>query len=99
MINISIGRQLFVDTFLISSMLGVQLSGHAATWGDESQVLKATEPWETQTQTSDGVPYNCDYAQMYPSGKGFLPIIMGPKSQVPQWFKCGRPQRKYILSA
>ena len=29
-INITIGRQLFVDTFLIDSMLGVQLSSHAA---------------------------------------------------------------------
>eukprot|EP01045_Picozoa_sp_COSAG04_P020318 COSAG04_NODE_2068_length_4871_cov_2.073973_1_plen_1105_part_00 len=91
-INVSIGRQLFVDTFLIESMLGVQLSGHAATWGDDSQVLKSTEPWETQTQASGGVPYNCDYQQTYPEGRGFLPSGVGPRSQVPHWFQCDWPQ-------
>jgi hypothetical protein len=95
-INISIGRQLFVDTFLIDSMLGVQLSGHAADWGDQSQVMKATKPWETQTQTSGQVPYNCDYSQTFPvGGKGFLPAGLPPpqgKSQVPTWFQCGWPQ-------
>lgn len=92
-INISVGRQLFVDTFLIESMLGVQLSGHAAEWGEQSQVLKANEIWETQTQADGGVPYNCDYEQTYPEGeKGFLPTGVGPGNKVPTWFKCGWPQ-------
>ena len=43
-INVSLGRQLFVDTFLIESMPGLQLLSHAATWHGE--VLRATEPWE-----------------------------------------------------
>ena len=43
-INVSLGRQLFVDTFLIESMPGLQLMSHAAKW--EEQVMQATEPWE-----------------------------------------------------
>lgn len=85
-INISLGRQLFVDTFLIESMLGVQLSSHAATWED-GQVLKATEPWEEQDVASGGVPYNCDMAQTFPVGNGWLPA-----ANAPEWFKCGWPQ-------
>ena len=76
-------------------MLGVQLSGHAASWGADSQVMKATEPWETQTQTSGGVPYNCDYAQTFPEGKGFLPAGLPyptGRSKVPLWFSCDWPQ-------
>lgn len=47
-INISLGRQLFVDPFLIASMSGLQLLNHAAKW--EQQVLRATEPWEATRQ-------------------------------------------------
>ena len=81
-INVSIGRQLFVDTFLIESMFGLQLSSHAATW--EEQVLKATEPWEEQTGT---VPYNCDYDQRFPMDNGW-----SNSNNTPTWFECGWPQ-------
>jgi hypothetical protein len=43
-INVSLGRQLFVDSFLIESMPGLQLLSHSARWHGE--VLNATEPWE-----------------------------------------------------
>lgn len=84
-INITVGRQLFVDTFLIESMLGLQLSGHEATW--DEQVMKAVEPWESQTQASSGVPYDCDFEQTYPVDKGWM-----PSSKAPKWFQCGWPQ-------
>ena len=54
-INITIGRQLFVDTFLIESMTGLQLSSHSATW--EGQVLLLLRPrafhFYTQYYTMD----------------------------------------------
>lgn len=51
-INVTLGRQLFVDPFLVQSMPGLQLLNHAAEW--QGRVLPATEPWESTVQ----VPQN-----------------------------------------
>ena len=57
-INVSLGRQLFVDSFLVESMPGLQLLSHSARWHGE--VLNATEPWEAWVPS---IP-----AQDYPQG-------------------------------
>ena len=53
-INISIGRQLFVDTFMVQSAHNVKTTFHAPEYADDDDssmmtsnpVLKSTEPWE-----------------------------------------------------
>lgn len=44
-IDVSLGRQLFVDPFLIESMPGLQLLSHPAKW-HLGQLMRATQPWE-----------------------------------------------------
>ena len=45
-INVSLGRQLFCDSFLIQQLEGVRLTPHAAVW-DKHPLLPADKPWET----------------------------------------------------
>ena len=56
-INVSLGRQLFVDPFLIDSMPGLQLMSHSATW-EPNPVLVATEPWEASPMPPPPPPCN-----------------------------------------
>ena len=46
LINISIGRQLFVDSFLVESSAGTRLQFHTATPHPANPILSPTEPWE-----------------------------------------------------
>lgn len=46
LINITIGRQLFVDSFLIANASGIQQVFHAAQYYEENPVLKPDQPWE-----------------------------------------------------
>ena len=47
LIDITVGRQLFVDSFLIANSSGtVQQEFHAAKYHDENPVLKPDQPWE-----------------------------------------------------
>lgn len=45
-INITVGRQLFVDSFLIANTSGVSQLFHAATYFHGNPVLKPDQPWE-----------------------------------------------------
>ena len=54
-VDVSVGRQLFVDPFLVESMPGLQLLSHAATW--HGQVLNATEEWEAWSPSIPKQPY------------------------------------------
>lgn len=46
LINITVGRQLFVDSFLIANTSGTQQQFHAAKYHEENPVLKPDQPWE-----------------------------------------------------
>jgi hypothetical protein len=63
-ISVDVGRQLFVDDFLIEETT-LQRSFHAAAYYENNPVLKPDRPWETKTQPnpcamvfSDGVWYD-----------------------------------------
>jgi hypothetical protein len=47
-INVSIGRQLFVDTFMVQSAHNIKTTFHAPEYASDTinPVLKSTEPWE-----------------------------------------------------
>jgi hypothetical protein len=46
-INVSIGRQLFVDSFLIEASAGIRLMPHVPVWEEaETSLLGSTELWE-----------------------------------------------------
>ena len=45
-INITVGRQLFVDDFLIANQSGLATSFHTATYYDHNPVIKPDMPWE-----------------------------------------------------
>ena len=45
-INATLGRQLFVDSFLISELSGAELLYHQGTPHAANPVIRATEPWE-----------------------------------------------------
>jgi hypothetical protein len=46
LINISLGRQLFCDRFLVDSMHGVRMTSHSAAW-DAEALLPQDKAWET----------------------------------------------------
>jgi hypothetical protein len=90
-INISTGRQLFVDTFLIESMLGLQLLNHAARW-EEAAVLGATEPWEAMrsvpNQSWPQASRAIGYAQPF-SGGVWWDDAHRPRACYRAWYACG----------
>jgi|EP01043_Picozoa_sp_COSAG02_P002513 hypothetical protein len=45
-INITVGRQLFVDSFLVANASNTQQMFHAAKYHDENPVLQPDQPWE-----------------------------------------------------
>ena len=89
-INISNGRQLFVDTFLIENMSGLQLFNHAARW--EQQVMHATEPWEAlntvPNQSWPQTSRTIGYAQPF-SGGVWWDEACQPKACYRAWYVCG----------
>ena len=46
LINITKGRQLFIDDFLIASASGIATTFHTARYYDENPVIKPDQPWE-----------------------------------------------------
>ena len=46
LINITTGRQLFVDDFLIANASGVATAFHTAHYYDQNPVIKPDQPWE-----------------------------------------------------
>ena len=54
-INITIGRQLFVDDFLIHNASGVRTRFHTAKYYDHNPVLKPDQPWEGTI----AMPFRC----------------------------------------
>ena len=89
-INVSSGRQLFVDMFLIDSMSGLQLFNHAARW--EHQSMRATEPWETMRtvpkQNWVQGSRKIGYAQPF-SGGVWWDDSHQPKPCYRAWYSCG----------
>jgi hypothetical protein len=89
-INVTIGRQLFVDPFLIESIPGLQLLNHAAEW--EGQVLRATEEWEASaTVPQSDWPQNSraiGYANPF-SGGVWWDEQHVPKPSYRAWYVCG----------
>ena len=45
-INITVGRQLLVDDFLIEKMHGLERQQHQPEWVDENPVIEPDRPWE-----------------------------------------------------
>ena len=72
-INITLGRQLFVDTFLIENMTNAAQTFHSATYHHDNPVVKPDKPWEGT--------FACGY-----SGGVFFD---DEQQRVALWYKCG----------
>ena len=77
-INVTLGRQLFVDSFLVEELHGAERVYHQATPHTTNPVLAATEPWEHgEAKPFSGgawfyenkfhLWYNCGGARGYPN--------------------------------
>ena len=90
-INISTGRQLFVDTYLVWEMSGLQLLNHAARW-EEQALLMATEPWEAmasvKNQSWPQASRAVGYAQPF-SGGVWYDEQRSPRPCYRAWYSCG----------
>jgi hypothetical protein len=91
---VSTGRQLFVDTFLVESMPGLQLLNHRARW--EQQVMRAEHPWEALNQVkSQSWPQGSralGYAQPFSGGVWWdekHQELGQPKPCYRAWYACG----------
>ena len=92
-INIDVGRQLFVDDFLLDSArsTGVHRVHHNATYRDESNpVLSPTEPWEGAVgKTPPGMPFaEYGFASAFSGGLWWDPAAGIYK----MWYRCGNTQ-------
>jgi hypothetical protein len=92
LINITLGRQLFVDDFLVHNMTGLQFYAHEAEWEKNNPVIKADRPWEAKViSTLDpGFPQG-------PSALGQALTYSGGVWYDEQrelyrcWYMCGKP--------
>lgn len=72
-INITVGRQLFVDSFLIENSTGVSQVFHAAKYHDENPVLRPDKPWEGT------------FAMPFSGGAWWEP----EEQRLALWYRCG----------
>lgn len=92
-INIDIGRQLFVDDFLLDSTQSsdVRRVHHNATYRDETNpVLRPTEPWEGAAGKAEpGMPFSeYGFASAFSGGIWWDPAA----SIYKMWYRCGNTQ-------
>ena len=84
-INITVGRQLFVDTFLIDTNLSsnsVELRYHSPEYADANPVLRATEPWEVSARANTGYG---GFASPFSGGAFYNPEL----DRYELYYRCG----------
>ena len=91
-VNITLGRQLFVDSFLLHNTSQIRIMHHSATWSNDGPVLHADQPWEHNPTT---VPPG---STSWPS-KGRIDVISNvkPYSGGLWWDEERRVYRLYYL--
>eukprot|EP01052_Picozoa_sp_SAG31_P011760 SAG31_NODE_674_length_12909_cov_25.961124_7_plen_194_part_00 len=92
-INVDVGRQLFVDDFLLDSARseGVRRVHHNATYREETNpVLRPTEPWEGAAgKAPPGMPFaEYGFASTFSGGVWWDPAAGVYK----MWYRCGNTQ-------
>eukprot|EP00039_Didymoeca_costata_P012720 m.184797 g.184797 ORF g.184797 m.184797 type:complete len:589 (+) comp15563_c0_seq7:156-1922(+) len=96
LINVTIGRQLFVDDFLIDKSMtkGVAITYHNATYRDDvNPVLRPTENWENVSHGTDPYPLFA-FASPFSGGLFWDPL----DSLYKMWYRCGPGKQCYATS-
>ena len=92
-IDIHVGRQLFVDDFLVDSMSGVTRTFHSARYATaDNPVLRPDRPWEGSGALSQALPYSGGV--WWDGGVAKMWYQCGT---TPSGFPCTNPAVKHIL--
>eukprot|EP01043_Picozoa_sp_COSAG02_P048701 COSAG02_NODE_4813_length_4949_cov_2.146598_2_plen_182_part_00 len=86
-INISIGRQLFVDDFLVRNSSGIGRTYFPVTYDNQNPVVAPTEPWEIQSPDPQGL--NDSSAMAYSGGIAYDVAEADASKRYKLWYSCG----------
>jgi hypothetical protein len=81
-INVSVGRQLFLDTFLTESSSGLRTIFHAPTYDTLNPVIQPDRPWDLSPS-----PYYGGFASAFSGGAWWNPLASPMRYEL--FYKCG----------
>ena len=86
-INISMGRQLFVDNFLIQSSTGIARTFFSVIYDSRNPVLAPTQLWELSSPNPQAE--NQSTAMAYSGGVAYDAAESKPRNRYKLWYSCG----------
>jgi hypothetical protein len=86
-VNNSMGRQLFVDDFLIQSNSGIVRTFFSVNYDSRNPILAPTEPWELSSPNPEAV--NSSTAMAYSGGVAYDAAESSPINRYKLWYSCG----------